>query len=312
MSGKSAQRGQRYARLMGDFWRHPRTSALSTAAAGVLARAFSYCADQMTDGAIPAALVPAFFGGAPDEAVIEEMIAAGVWKKTKTGFQIRDWGQRNITREAWAEKKAQATTRQQKSRANRAQKKPKVTGDERSGHASVTRDTGVTTAPVTPPPLDDDDDDDENPLKSGASGARAEAGPLATREVLLARLLTALHRGWDARHLERLAAPAPPAHFEALRPLATWCAEYLETHDADDPDELVRRLLTAFWGRTDLRRPTPRWLAEDPLRYVTGADAREAPKPRRITDRLPPGSGIGFSEDDIAPAAPAQREVSYG
>lgn len=131
-----------------------------------------------------------------------------------------------------------------------------------------------------------------------ASRAR-DAGPLARREALLARLLAALGSGWDSRYLARLTVPSPSVHQAELRPLATWCAEYLETHATDTPEALTTRLLDAFWSRPDLKRPAAKWLAEDPLRYVTGVDAREPRKPRKVTDRLPPGTGAGFPETDI-------------
>src|SRR5690606_11718817 len=111
---------QRYARLMGDFWRHPRTANLSTVAAGILCRAWSYCADQMTDGEVPRFIVAAFFGGNPDEAVVRELVEAGLWEEASAGYRMRDWAERNITKAAWEERKAKARERVQRYREREA------------------------------------------------------------------------------------------------------------------------------------------------------------------------------------------------
>lgn len=121
-SARKATR-QRYARLMGDFWRHPRTAGLSPAAAGILARAWSYCADQMTDGEVPRFIIAAFFAGAPDEEVVSELIESGLWEETPDGYRMRDWADRNITKAEWEARKEAARRRVQKHRERAAAKR---------------------------------------------------------------------------------------------------------------------------------------------------------------------------------------------
>lgn len=310
MTKRGRPRKERYARLMGGCWRHPKVRRLSLEARGVLLMAWSYAADQATDGTVPVELLQAW-AGKRYKAILAEL-TKGSDEDGKRPFLVLDQDQIDATVPGWGD--VNISVEEWERRLDSDRKRKRKASDIPPGNPAGkgTDNPPGNPAEFQPGALDEDEDEDESSLKSEqASGAEApDRGRLAAREGLLARLLAALHRGWDSQHLARLAAPSPPAHLEALRPLGVWCAEYLETHD-DDPDDLVERLLAGFWGRADLRRPSPRWLAEDPLRYVTGTDAREARAPRRTTDRLLPGSGLGFSEDDIAPT-PAQREVRYG
>lgn len=165
---KAAKSKCRYARLQGTFWRHDRTGALSLAAVGLHARAMSYCADQMTDGAFPAHLLGAFFGGAVDQAVVTELVESGVWKLTKTGYAVRDWEQHNITAEKWEQKKEDHRQRMAALRAAKAAR------ENASDSANVpARDrsqpdhNAACDAPVIAPSLDEGrrtkDEDEEGP-----------------------------------------------------------------------------------------------------------------------------------------------------
>jgi hypothetical protein len=97
---------------------------------------------------------------------------------------------------------------------------------------------------------------------------------VAAREALLARSLAVLRQGWAQRYEARMAVPTPPAHFEALKPLGSWLASYLAGRD-EEPEDVASALLDAFFARTDLKRPKPEWLAEDPARYL-GASAEQS------------------------------------
>ena len=122
----------------------------------------------------------------------------------------------------------------------------------------------------------------------------------------MARLLEELNRGWGQRYAKRLAVPAPATHRAELRLLASWCAEYLETHPGD-PSALVEKLLDGFWSRPELTRPRPKWLVEDPARYLGGVDGRTGPAKGR-SDRLEPGTGAGFSTAPVPMDLPIFHE----
>lgn len=53
MSKRGRPRKERYALLMGGLWRNAKMRRLSNEALGVLVRAWSYAADEMTDGVVP-------------------------------------------------------------------------------------------------------------------------------------------------------------------------------------------------------------------------------------------------------------------
>src|SRR5690606_42016999 len=102
-------------------------------------------ADQMTDGEGPRFIVAASFGGNPDEAVVRELVEAGLWEEASAGYRMRDWAERNITKAAWEERKAKARERVQRYRereaangnaSRNALQEPLPTRNERSGNAS--------------------------------------------------------------------------------------------------------------------------------------------------------------------------------
>lgn len=63
MSGKRGRpRNERWARLRGGFWRNDKVRRLSLEARGLLATAWSYAADQATDGRVPLELLHAWGG----------------------------------------------------------------------------------------------------------------------------------------------------------------------------------------------------------------------------------------------------------
>lgn len=315
MTKRGRPRKERYARLMGGFWRNDKIRRLSLEARGLLATAWSYAADQATDGRVPLELLEAW-AKRRFKPIMAELTAGERPLLTVAEGDIdavaRDWDDVNITSAEWEKRLESDRKRKRKGGDPPIGKGSGFPTGKSGGNPTGTPESLRRSA------LDEDEDEDEDDLPLGSGSrpppAREERDPgvVGAREELLAHVHGALKRGWDARHATKLAAPSAPVHSEDLKPLARWCVEYLETHPGD-PDELCSRLLDGFWSRSDLDRPTPKWLAEDPLRYVNGADARagKARQRRRKTDRLPPGTGIGFSEDDIAPA-PAQREVSYG
>ena len=46
---EKVRKSGRYARVMGNFWRHPKVETIGDAACGVLVKVWAYCADQGTD-----------------------------------------------------------------------------------------------------------------------------------------------------------------------------------------------------------------------------------------------------------------------
>ena len=83
-------------RVDDGFADHPKVIGCSLAAVGLWTKAGAWCSKHLTDGAVPGAMVRVF-GGTPKLAA--ELVAAGLWDTTTTGFLFHDWKARNPLRE---------------------------------------------------------------------------------------------------------------------------------------------------------------------------------------------------------------------
>ena len=301
MTGKRGRpRKERYARLMGGYWRNEKVRRLSLEARGLLVTAWSYAADNATDGRVPLELVRAW-SGSRYARLMKELGAFLSVPPGSIDAIAHDWTQHNISAEEWEQHLEAENERKSKRKREHfpAGKSPGKVEDIPPGNDPHFRGRALD---------DDEDEDDHHDREAGSRAAAARE-----REQRLARSLQTLRVGWSERHLARLAAPAPPLHLEALKPLASWIVEYLDTHDST-PESVGEALLAGFWSRTDLERPKPEWLVEDPLRYVTGVDAAASKRSaRRRSDRLPPGTGAGFDDGEFPSDDDGPRKVvSYG
>lgn len=212
-----SQPTQRYARLMGEFWRHKRTAQLSPAAAGILTRAWSFAAENMTDGHVPRPLFAAFFNGAVDDKVIEELVASGCMKAAGGGYDLRDFLQWNISRDGWTKQKAAAKERTARSREKKRAGNAPVTRDNGDSHAEAT----AACASVTSPPLDEGRGTRDEDHHAARGGGSAPAAPAATPRVVESPTIAGLaEQVWAQRlgarggsHVQR-AGDGP--HFRAV------------------------------------------------------------------------------------------------
>lgn len=141
MSGRVRDR---YARLAGRFWRHPKIAGLSPSAGWLWTRALSYAVDQLTDGVIPKAALPML--GTRLERAAAELVAAGLWDLSDDGWRFHDFAEHNITRDKWA---AELKRKADDKARERARKAAHVTGDiagdidpRSPGWGPVTSDAG--------------------------------------------------------------------------------------------------------------------------------------------------------------------------
>jgi hypothetical protein len=88
-----------YARIMGTFWRHPRTSGLSLAARGLWVSLVSWSADQRSDGEVPAHAVAMACGGRTDTRALHELAQSDLVTRSGETLVLRNWAKHNITRE---------------------------------------------------------------------------------------------------------------------------------------------------------------------------------------------------------------------
>lgn len=132
-------------RVDDGFALHPKVNAAGNSAIGLWVRAGSWCAQQLTDGFVPAHIITAL-GGRPKDAA--SLVGAGLWRTVDGGWQFHDWSDRQPSAESVKLKRAAAVERQRKARDKAAA--------SRGSHATVTvlsqRDKCVSHAPPEPCP----------------------------------------------------------------------------------------------------------------------------------------------------------------
>ncbi len=80
----------------GKFHSHPKRYKVGLRAMGLWVAAGSWCADQLTDGHIPAAVLP-LLGGTRADA--KALVDAGLWEtRGQDGWAFHDWSDCNRTR----------------------------------------------------------------------------------------------------------------------------------------------------------------------------------------------------------------------
>lgn len=72
----------------GRFYSHPKVLATPSAARGLWVSAGAWSADQEKSGFVPDHAL-AFLGGTPELA--GELVAAGLWQRSRGGYQFHDW-----------------------------------------------------------------------------------------------------------------------------------------------------------------------------------------------------------------------------
>lgn len=79
------------------FHSHPKALATSLAALGLWTVAGSWSSDHRQGGAVPDHVLPSLSRGASELA--DELVAAGLWRRVRGGYQFHDWDDKNPTKE---------------------------------------------------------------------------------------------------------------------------------------------------------------------------------------------------------------------
>lgn len=98
------------------FWSHPKVLELSDSAVALWTRAGAYCAGQLTDGEVKRSTLRMI--GAEHDAVVE-LVLAGLWDESPTGWVFHDWAEYQPTREEVLKERAAAAERKRRSRESR-------------------------------------------------------------------------------------------------------------------------------------------------------------------------------------------------
>lgn len=110
---------------------HPKSIRAGNGAMGLWVRAGSWCAQQLTDGYVPADVVPML--GTATQA--SKLVSVGLWHPVEGGFRFHEWEERQPNKVTIEEERAAARERMRKIRAGKKgvkSEKPQVSGS-RSG-----------------------------------------------------------------------------------------------------------------------------------------------------------------------------------
>lgn len=215
------------------FYRHSKTGPLSFVAKGLWLHAGSWCADQLTDGFVPARMLRSW--SAPEDAVAE-LVECGCWTKVDGGYQFHDWLDYQPSREKVLADRAAGTARKLASRSRLARDKTET--------SAVSRPS---LAPVSPPP-----DPDPVPIKNSLTRARVREEQESDQSVGSDFMFNATGRHWMGYERSIALIGAKP---EAERRKA------LETMQADP------------WVRVNLVHCNPDHVLKKWPVYSTGAGA---------------------------------------
>lgn len=87
---------------------HPKWIALPKGAQALWTTAGSWASDQLTDGHIPTSALRSLRGTAREA---DQLVTAGLWETTDTGWVFHDWHARNPRREQVVERRAKSAER---------------------------------------------------------------------------------------------------------------------------------------------------------------------------------------------------------
>lgn len=156
---------ERYSPVRQSYWRKPKTVALSLAANGVWVLGQSYCADEMSDGFIPATTATMMLARG-EKKLIRELVDCGRWAEVEGGYQVVDYLEHNPSREEMDAKRE--VRRAAGSRGGKAKAK-------RVANATAPA-TANTEQPGSKPLPDRDRELTPLPPKGGEEGERPDLG----------------------------------------------------------------------------------------------------------------------------------------
>lgn len=136
-----------WAKVDDGFWCHPKVLGLSLEASGLWVRALSWSCAQRTD-AVPESFV-IMVGGT--ETLAAELVNAGLWDTTETGWLIHDWNSYQVLttseRRAEAGRKGGLVSGQNRSKS---EAKRKQTGSKNVLLTKQTHEAGTHPIPTRP------------------------------------------------------------------------------------------------------------------------------------------------------------------
>lgn len=118
-----------WVKLDDGFFLHPKMVSVSALAKILHVAALTYCAQQLTDGTVPqgaTAIVASMAGVRRPEAALRELVAAGLWEQTPTGYAIHDYLDYNPSREQVLKERTGARERMAKRKGDSPEPPPEI------------------------------------------------------------------------------------------------------------------------------------------------------------------------------------------
>lgn len=98
---------------------HPKCVELSPSAWTLWLHGLAYCSRNLTDGQIPAAMLPRLSGVSQPRKVAGELVNAGLWHTTDSGWEVHDYLEHQRSAEDVHAERAAAAERQRRARERR-------------------------------------------------------------------------------------------------------------------------------------------------------------------------------------------------
>jgi hypothetical protein len=219
-----------------SFHSHPKALATSLAARGLWATAGSWSSAHLTDGVVPVHVL-ASLGGTPELAA--ELVAAGLWRRTRQGYVFHDWLD-------WGSKRTAAEIRQlRKVRADAGRKGGEASGRKRANSVNSPKQPGSKPGllnTVNTPQRDTRNPDD---VRKQASKREAKTKQVASR----------LPRGGLNPNTSTTTKSVADAGNQSSRRNAR------DDPETDETDEILTTIIQAIYAATS-RVIDPAWAAK--------------------------------------------------
>lgn len=106
---------------------HPKCVGLSPAAWTLWLHGLTYCSRNLTDGRIPAAMLPRLSAVPNPAKAADALVDAGLWHKTDSGWEVHDYLEHQRSGADVEADRAAARNRKQASRARQRERHGQVT-----------------------------------------------------------------------------------------------------------------------------------------------------------------------------------------
>ncbi|MCT2983720.1 hypothetical protein FAM15346_001824 [Propionibacterium freudenreichii] len=117
-----------------QFWSHPKVIRCSTSAVALWVRAGSWAAQQLTDGQVPAEVLPMMRA---TKRTAHELVSAGLWEATTTGWRFHDWGDMQPSAQQVTEQKLKRAEAGRKGGRRSSQRRLEEANGQANGQANA-------------------------------------------------------------------------------------------------------------------------------------------------------------------------------